>query len=99
MCRRSLLGWSLAAFLVNVTVAGAGSDACCFGAPVPPVAYTAPLVPFVMSPPAVYLPRPVRPYCLVSQVSYPRPSCAPDASPWPYDYPYVFSYGGGVRHR
>jgi hypothetical protein len=103
MRTRILLCWCLSLFLMSGTLAHAGSDTCCMGAPLPKVVYAPPVAPvaapFVIPSPVVYLRRAVKPYCVVSQVSFPPPSCSPIGDPWPHNYPYVISYGAEARHR
>lgn len=90
----------------TMTAARAGSDGCCGAPPFPKVVYASPPVPFVV-PPTGYVLDPadaVGPFYVVNRhagfgVAYARPTYSEGgyAFAYPYDFPYVASYGYGMR--
>jgi hypothetical protein len=91
----------------TVTAARAGSDGCCGAPPFPKVVYASPPVPFVVAP-AGYVLDPadaVAPFYVVNRhagfgpVAYARPTYSEGgyAFAYPNDFPYVASYGYGMR--
>lgn len=105
---------TVAATLLGVNTVRAGADGCCEAPPFPQVVYASPPALFV-APPAGYVLDPsdaVRPFYVVSQMPYApgfgivplaRPTYSEGgyayAEPYPYDAPYIHSYGFGIRTR
>jgi hypothetical protein len=106
-----LFGAVLAA--TAMTAAHAGSDGCCAAPPFPKVVYASPPAAFVV-PPTGYVLNPsdaAKPFYVVNQgpqvvafgvVPYARPTYSEGgyafADAYPGDYPYIHSYGFGLRY-
>ena len=107
-----LFGSIFLATAMCASAARAGSDGCCSGAPpFPKIVYALPPAPFVILATGYTL-NPsdaVRPFYVVNQGPY-APDFGPYARPtyseggyafadaYPHDYPYVVSYGFGMRY-